>query len=81
MQYDIHNSCARGKNITPYCRAAGNSPIFCCGFLVKRVKSGHVTKPFFQLGGNPASHVGGFDFSSMTASLQEEISANVPNCS
>lgn len=74
--------CAWGKNdITPRCTAAGKTSIFCCSFFVKWVKSGHVTKPLFQLGGSPASHVGVFDFSSMTAPLQEEISADAPNCS
>lgn len=38
----------------------------------KLVKSGHVNKPVSQLRGTAASHVGVFDFSSMTASLQEE---------
>lgn len=80
MQYDIHNPSARGKNdIIPYCEAAGNSYVFCCGLLEKWVKSGHVTKLPFQLGGNPACHVGVFDFPSMTAPLQEEISADAPN--
>lgn len=50
-------------------------------FSVKCVKSGHVTQLFFQLGGSPASHLSVFDFPSMTAPLQEEISADAPNCS
>ena len=44
------------------------------------MKSGHVSECFFLLKGNRASHVGVFDFSSMTAPLQEEISAEAPNC-
>lgn len=82
MPYDIHNSCACGKNdITPYCTAAGNFSSLCFSFSVKWVKSGHVTKLLFQLGGNPARHVGVFDFPFMTAPLQEKISADAPNCS
>lgn len=82
MQYDIHNSCACGKtDNTPYCTAAGNFSSLCFSFSVKWVKSGHVTKLLFQLGGNPARHVGVFDFPFMTAPLQEKISADAPNCS
>lgn len=42
-------------------------PLHLLCFYVKLVKSGHVAKPVFHLRGNPACHVGVFDFPSMTA--------------
>lgn len=50
-------------------------------FSPKWLKSGHATKPLFQLEGSSARHIGVFDVSSMAAPLQEEISANTPNFS
>lgn len=77
MQRDIHNPGVR--MLLLHIAQQQATPFSAVFFFVKWVKSGHVTELFFPLRGNTASHVGVFDFPSMTAPLQGQISADAPN--